>query len=64
MGQVYKLVFVIIFILSTNFLAWVLVHVFYKRNVPLRAMVWNSIIGICAAGVGFWSIDIFKWLFY
>jgi hypothetical protein len=64
MGQIYKFVFVLVLVLSTNFIAWLCVRIFHKRNIPLRAIGRNSIIGMCAASVGFWSVDIFKWLLY
>lgn len=55
--------FVIALILSTNFLAWVIVRVFYKKKIPLWAITKNCVMGVCAGSFGFWSIDIFRWLF-
>lgn len=63
MDQMHKLAFVIVLVLSTNFFAWLIVRVFCKRDIPLRAITRNSLMGICGVTAGLLSIDIFNWLF-
>lgn len=50
-------------IISTNLLGLAIVRVCFKRRMPLEALARAIVIGVVAASVGFWGVDIIKLIF-